>query len=1707
MASKPELPTQGIQNVVVYVSNDNFAQAYTVSGQHVPQGSHAVVQNGAYPTHSVAPVAGTKCFSTVDKLKPTDYNGFYSTTSNAVISQNGFPVVDYHQNVNVLSQIKSGPDPQPPSDSGPGRPDKSRDDCCEYLEAANCVVRCDSVRSETAESSCSSLSSADEGGLVVVPQPQEMVVFDGGGVSVRHGGVVLAVTPDQQSSASVVTVSQPQTPFVNVPFGWKRLLTNGTIIYISPSNTALSSLEQVKEYLLTPGTCKCGLECPLKSDSVFNFDPKVPGKPWTLSPDTNQGDLTKLCNHKRKLPSMASSLGCKSPDPGKLPKDFNAVKKKKRKIGGPYSGVSVSQILAQREKMGLVQQQYPKEIQNQIQPQLWPQSPVNMNHPQQPQQPRLQHTYQPDNQQFLRYQNHENQDGQINRVMSDSPVVLSEQIMVRQPQNISNQQQQQHSMQSHPQNSNPNVHIHQQQFVAPNGQVISIQGSVPPGQVSQMLQNNVVVQQGSPQQRIYINGQPSEPSGPGRPGIQMVPISISSNRSIPQQYYQSSPQQHQQQQQQYPVLGTRPPFQPQSNYTNCGTMHHQQQQQPKVWQNRLQVPQQPPSIINQNHHHHQLHHHLQDQRVPPLHQHTPPPNVWQDDVNRKKISKVNKIVKKRPCIVDQQNGRIIEHPCTNIDVRQLQQNDHGRMVGQLQQQGNSSPSFMEDPSAYLAQQTALLNNTINRQTGANPTFSCNSPVQPTQTPSPHSMSPMNQPSGVPLPSNMPPSISSTQQPKPTNFRQNQNSNVIHIIKPQNIPSGGGQLQQQQQQQQQSAYNQSPTIAVLPQEMADSSDCGCSTDGRSTYDQHQQYGIQQQHGIKIIQNRPDSQPGTPSSSGTNDDPVTSSSTYNSERSPDSRPIQGGTVSTSNVSPQDGSPSPHTPTPGGSREGTVQHQFVFGTHNQQREATQKMVENYYDLQLPKMVVTTMASGRTVGSNTITSVLAGKANTATVSINTPSTIISGTLPTMTTKSPLEMVQSVVSSIQVPHSGQQQHQQQPKPPQTFPAGSQILVSSGGQLIMANTNQPGVMAPPPPKVVTSMPPISVSPMVTNVTAAVTQVIPAVAQQVLGQQTVLVNALPGPFVLQPGVTMTMDGMTVGQNAVQIPQLLTGNVIPSGPALLSPETKRKGKKRKIPSQTVASMLHIAAAQQNQGMVVSPQSFPQQIQMAHSPQNTTPVMQALTIVPGKAGGPPQIVMNGNGIGTQQLITNSQPQQINLLQPVNLLNGGMVQNFPTIQQFIVPNLGGMVMNADGTATILQDTSNIGMQLQLQNVNGQNVLTPVQNSNVFNGGQSILPAGMVIRTPSTSQGKIIQQQHSPGAAQFLSPNGGQFVVNGQFSGQLSPLVANQQVTFNTAPQIRPATNNIQQGQQEFIQCGQMGQTLMVPCTPAANIAVSSSNQNTTFVQQNTTIVQQQTTMVSNNQQLQNFQPTNSNNQQQNLRTTLNVDHQNFIITNDKQQPVQTLLFQRQSPQNSINYRQSVSTQTAVNQNLHSVTTTASSPPDTTTHSPMASGGQSPPTADTTTHTGSTDDGLSPAPSNSSGSCGDIVTLQQNRHQNCSMAMVHCISSSEPDSADINQSTENEWRNHVHCSTQKLEFTDISSIGQLNHSKKTNPIHMAFAESSTIATGIHVVPEELKSQETTVYSSRNFEKFVHRRKHSDTLVVMETRHPLFDEGDDEVEN
>ncbi|KAH0629010.1 hypothetical protein JD844_010740 [Phrynosoma platyrhinos] len=89
-----------------------------------------------------------------------------------------------------------------------------------------------------------------------------------------------------------------------VPVGWQRRVEEGGVRYISPSGTSLASLEQTRAYLLADGTCKCGLECPLNVHKVFNFDPTA----MVMGSEGTKGDedMTKLCNHRRKIVAMAT---------------------------------------------------------------------------------------------------------------------------------------------------------------------------------------------------------------------------------------------------------------------------------------------------------------------------------------------------------------------------------------------------------------------------------------------------------------------------------------------------------------------------------------------------------------------------------------------------------------------------------------------------------------------------------------------------------------------------------------------------------------------------------------------------------------------------------------------------------------------------------------------------------------------------------------------------------------------------------------------------------------------------------------------------------------------------------------------------------------------------------------------------------------------------------------------------------------------------------------------------------------------------------------------------------------------------------------------------------------------------------------------------------------------------------------------------------
>ncbi|XP_063283524.1 methyl-CpG-binding domain protein 6 [Pelobates fuscus] len=95
-------------------------------------------------------------------------------------------------------------------------------------------------------------------------------------------------------------------PLVQVPIGWQRRVEQATVVYVSPSGTILTSMDHLRKYLVTDGTCKCGLECPLNIYKVFSFDPRAVVKRRSAEDVKAEEDMTKLCNHRRKIVALAT---------------------------------------------------------------------------------------------------------------------------------------------------------------------------------------------------------------------------------------------------------------------------------------------------------------------------------------------------------------------------------------------------------------------------------------------------------------------------------------------------------------------------------------------------------------------------------------------------------------------------------------------------------------------------------------------------------------------------------------------------------------------------------------------------------------------------------------------------------------------------------------------------------------------------------------------------------------------------------------------------------------------------------------------------------------------------------------------------------------------------------------------------------------------------------------------------------------------------------------------------------------------------------------------------------------------------------------------------------------------------------------------------------------------------------------------------------
>lgn len=378
----------------------------------------------------------------------------------------------------------------------------------------------------------------------------------------------------------------------------------------------------------------------------------------------------------------------------------------------------------------------------------------------------------------------------------------------------------------------------------------------------------------------------------------------------------------------------------------------------------------------------------------------------------------------------------------------------------------------------------------------------------------------------------------------------------------------------------------------------------------------------------------------------------------------------------------------------------------------------------------------SYQTLPRNTITSVQAGKSNTTTTSVSfkDPRSMIgpnsSAPRQFLTQKQPTNIQnnngqQFIMTStgqilvmsnqngsassksqiVQQPHHSSGQVLIQRTSTNTFTQsqgntnGTTLVLNNGQNLITSPASS--IITPSGTKVITNNQQLGL-------------ISPNQHQQLVSQQTVVLNTVPNSYVLQPNsqvVTQIVNNQEIiHQNQPQI--------------MLSPSdiSKRKAKKRKNSTSSSPSITPTSLSPQSP---IHSQQHQQIVQIQTAPQYTTQ-QQSFQMSPGIPG----IVLNKNGS------QNSQPTQ---QQFITLQNGQLVQPVNLIGQQVLLQTGLMMAPQPDTHL-----------LQIQNVNHNIITTP--------------------------QGVVLRAQ-SPQNKAFLSPNAGgssvqqgqQFIVGN--NGQLSPI------------------------------------------------------------------------------------------------------------------------------------------------------------------------------------------------------------------------------------------------------------------------------------------------------------------------------------------------
>lgn len=256
--------------------------------------------------------------------------------------------------------------------------------------------------------------------------------------------------------------------------------------------------------------------------------------------------------------------------------------------------------------------------------------------------------------------------------------------------------------------------------------------------------------------------------------------------------------------------------------------------------------------------------------------------------------------------------------------------------------------------------------------------------------------------------------------------------------------------------------------------------------------------------------------------------------------------------------------------------------------------------------------------------------------------------------------------------------------------------------------------------------------------------IPTNNSGVISQQsgtTMVMNSLPpNSIVIQPNYSSVSDGAQIVNQVINQDGTTTSFVQHQNQQrqiLISPDSKRKAKKRKS-NGSVPMAVTGSSPQQPQHTM--------QLTATHSPQQQPTAVQQQTIQSVNQGTMLQLAPQYStqsfqlspGLSGLTIVPNQKPQQHHQQQQILLQNGQIItQPYNIIsQQVLLP--AGLVMAPDATTLV-----------QIQNV--------------------ATPCGSIITTP---QGMVIRAQSPHQQKSFISPNTGQqFILNN--NGQVSPMGA----------------------------------------------------------------------------------------------------------------------------------------------------------------------------------------------------------------------------------------------------------------------------------------------------------------------------------------------